>query len=93
MPDKFLISKRVQEARAPESIYSNKQMNTFFGCNMAEPDNKTYRVEKNVLTKIDRSLTKQGPQETKKTRQTRALRKKIFSECVPEQLLKHPKTE
>ena len=37
MPDKFLISTRVQEARAPKSIYSNKQMDTFFGCNMVEP--------------------------------------------------------
>ena len=35
VPDKVLISTRALEAKAPKSVYSNRQMNTFYGCNMA----------------------------------------------------------
>ena len=46
MPDRFLISTLAHEARAPKSIYSNKQMNTFFGCDMVKAHGKEAEVQR-----------------------------------------------
>lgn len=56
MPDKFLISTRVQDAKAPKSIYSNKHMDTFFGCNMVKFDQSSLKGKKSsVFKKLKRS--------------------------------------
>jgi len=34
LPDKVLICTKAQEGKAPKSIYSNMQMNAFFGCDL-----------------------------------------------------------
>ena len=42
VPDKVLIFSKTSEASAPKSLYSNRQMNKFFGCDVVKTD-ATYR--------------------------------------------------
>ena len=38
VPDKVLIYSKTSESSAPKSLYSNRQMNTFFGCDFVKTD-------------------------------------------------------
>ena len=55
IPEKFLITTRVKEASAPISIYSNKQMDTFFGCNLVGPDLSDNKSKKYAIGKLNYS--------------------------------------
>ena len=77
MPDKFLISTLAHEARAPKSIYSNKQMNTFFGCDMVKAHiNESEAQKEETNTRIRTKKSQLKPRAKKKL----AMNKKIFSE-------------
>ena len=40
MPDKVLILSKTSEASAPKSLYSNRQMNDFFGCDVVNSEKR-----------------------------------------------------
>ena len=65
VPDKVLIMSKTSEASAPKSLYSNRQMNELFGCDVVYSD-KLYRSQKS---------RKQVSKKEAPTRQ------KIFKEC------------
>ena len=57
VPDKVLIYSKTSEASAPKSLYSNRQMNNFFGCNVV----KTDATSRKRLNKKKKSLNSKIP--------------------------------
>ena len=56
VPDKVIIYSKTSEASAPKSLYSNRQMNTFFGCDVVKSD-AISRREKSTVTKAPSKRT------------------------------------
>ena len=73
MPDKVLICSKANEAQAPKSIYSNKQMNTFFGCNVVR-QNSSVKTTESKKKKKDKPLRLTGKS---------AIKRRIFSNYKP----------
>ena len=80
VPDKVLICTQALEAAAPKSVYSNQQMNTFFGCDVVRSGKRHIK-----LPRFGISLTESPREERKerrilKSRDKSAINRKIFSE-------------